>query len=81
MENFLYYSFIISILFFLIKYIQTKYSEKEKEMKEILKDTFVVFLACVIGINVFDYLKNQLGMGNIMNLKNEPIIFTDTPEF
>lgn len=81
MENFLYYSFIIAILFFLIKYIQTKFSEKEKEMKEIMKDTFVVFLACVIGINVFDYLKNQLGMGNIMNLKSEPVIFTDTPEF
>jgi len=81
MENFLYYSFIIAILFFLIKYIQSKYSEKEKEIKELVKDTFVVFLACVIGINVFDYLKNQLGMGNIMNLHNEPIIFTDSPEF
>ena len=82
MENIVYYSLCISILFFLYKFIELKFQEdKNNNVKLILKDSFVVFLASLTGLFLCDYLKQYINPSSLLELNNEPVIFTDIPEF
>ena len=54
MENIVYYSLCISIIFFVCKFIELKFQDEKtnNDLKIILKDSFVVFLASLTGIFV-----------------------------
>lgn len=83
MENIVYYSLCISILFFIYKFIELKFQENKNnnDVKLILKDSFMVFLASLTGLFLCDYLKQYINPSSLLELNNEPVIFTDTPEF
>lgn len=83
MENIVYYSLCISIIFFICKFIELKFQEEKtnNDLKIILKDSFVVFLASLTGIFVCDYLIKYVKPSSLLELNTEPVIFTDTPEF
>ena len=83
MENIVYYSLCISIIVFVCKFIELKFQEEKtnNDLKLILKDSFVVFLASLIGIFLCDYLIKYVKPASLLELNTEPVIFTDTPEF
>ena len=83
MENIVYYSLCISIVFFLCKFIELKFQEEKdnNDLKLILKDCFVVFLASLTGLYLCDYFKTYVNTSSLLDLNTEPVIFTDTPEF
>ena len=83
MENIVYYSLCISIIFFVCKFIELKFQDEKtnNDLKIILKDSFVVFLASLTGIFVCDYLIKYVKPSSLLELNTEPVIFTDTPEF
>jgi len=83
MENIVYYSLFISIVFFVCKFIELKFQEEKdnNDLKLILKDCFVVFLASLTGLYLSDYFKKYVNPSSLLDLNTEPVIFTDTPEF
>jgi hypothetical protein len=83
MENIIYYSLCISVIFFIFKFIELKFQEEKdnNDLKIIFKDTFIVFLASLIGGIACDYLIKYVNPSSLLELNTEPVIFTDTPEF
>lgn len=78
MENLFYYSITISIIYFLIKILELKYSDnkEEKPLKVVLKDSFIVFLSSVVGI----YILSQFMLKEISK-KIEKNVFVNNPDF
>ena len=83
MENIIYYSLCVSILYFIFKYIEFKFQEEKdnNDLKRIFKDCFIVFLAGILGGTVCDYLIKYVNPSTLLELNTEPVIFTDIPEF
>jgi len=83
MENIVYYSLVISIIYFLCKFIELKFQEDKdnKDLKIILKDSFVVFFASLSGLFICDYIKKNINPSSLLEIKNDPVIFTDLPGF
>jgi len=83
MENIIYYSLLISIVFFICKFIELKFQEEkdEKDLKIIIKDSFMVFFSGLVGLFLFDYFKKYINPSSLLEINTEPVIFTDTPEF
>jgi hypothetical protein len=79
----------ISLLFFLAKFIEMKYINKEvKPLKFMIRDTLIVFVASVSSI--FLYGRFQIPIQEFMNvvtntkttpMEIHPEIFTDNPGF
>jgi len=83
MENIVYYSFFITIVFFLCKFIEFKFQEESdnKDLKVIFKDSFIVFFASLSGLFLCDYLKKYIQTSDLLEMNTEPVIFTDLPGF
>ena len=77
MENTFTYSIIISLIYIIIKFIETKtlLKNNDKTIKHLVKDTIVVYLSSVLGL----YVVQQLNPGTITT--TEPGAFTTKPEF
>lgn len=83
MENTIYYSLFISIIFFVCKFIELKFQEEkdEKDLKIIIKDSFMVLFASLAGLFLFDNFKKYVNPSSLLEINTEPVIFTDSPEF
>ena len=77
MENTFTHSLIISLIYIIIKFIETKtlLKNNDKTIKHLVKDTIVVYLSSVLGL----YVVQQLNPGTIATI--EPGAFTTKPEF
>jgi TctA family transporter len=77
MENTFTYSIIISLIYIIIKFIETKtlLKNNDKTIKHLVKDTIIVYLSSVLGL----YVVQQLNPGTIATI--EPGAFTTKPEF
>jgi hypothetical protein len=77
MENTFTYSLIISLIYIIIKFIETKtlLKNNDKTIKHLVKDTIIVYLSSVLGL----YVVQQLNPGTIATI--EPGAFTTKPEF
>jgi len=77
--NFIIPSLVISIIYMIYKIIDMKYiSKDEKSLKNITKDSLVVFLSSIISMFILEQLKvNQL----IGNSKDVLSAFTNDPDF
>jgi hypothetical protein len=79
----------ITILFFLVKFIEMKYIDKEvKPMKYMIRDCFIVFVSSMSAVFVYDRFQYPIQdfMNVVTNTKAAPImshpeIFTDNPGF
>jgi len=83
---------IIAVVFFICKFFEIKFfaktnteddenekeDDKSKPLKEILRDTILVYISVWIGGFVIDQFPSELG-GKIM--RAPPIVFTDPPNF
>tara|TARA_B000000475_G_scaffold262609_1_gene248353 strand:- start:55 stop:288 length:234 start_codon:yes stop_codon:yes gene_type:complete len=77
MENTFTYSIIISLIYIIIKFIETKtlLKNNDKTIKHLVKDTIIVYLSSVLGL----YVVQQLNPGTITII--EPGAFTAKPDF
>lgn len=78
MQDIFYYSVAVSVMYFLIKVLELRYStnDDEKPLKNVLKDAFIVFVSSFAGI----YILNQF-MLNGLSKKTENSVFIDNPGF
>ena len=87
MEKILLLGFIISLLFFLVKFAESQYIEKKKKpLKVLIRDSVFVFGCSFVSLLVFFQFDNQIN--SIFQLESEPSnpvkssqIFTDEPGF
>jgi hypothetical protein len=79
MNNYILTSVVISVIYFIIKFIEMRFINKETTpVKEIFKNTVVVFLSSIIG----GFLLEQFKINNIFeNIKDVPNVFTNEPGF
>jgi hypothetical protein len=72
---------IISIVFFIVKFIEMRFIEKEsRPLKFLIKDTLLVFFSVITGYFILEQLKPVLQQGGETNLSN-PVVFVDNPSF
>lgn len=82
MKSILTYAFWLTVVFFILRVVLFKFTKsKEKEMKEILSDSCVVFISCYI----VEFLSKRLGFRGIetgTDLENKAtLVFTDSAGF
>jgi len=70
---------IISALFFIAKFIEMRFIEKEnKPLKFLVRDSLVVYFSVISGNFILEQL-NPIMEGSMVN--NQPSVFTDNPGF
>jgi len=72
---------IISFVFFIGKFIEMRFIEKEnKPLKFLIRDSLIVYISVVVGGFVVDQLKPVIQEGG-NNVVANPAVFTDNPGF
>ena len=79
MDNSLYIVVLITICFGLFKYMEMKFVDKKnKPLKDIIRDTFIVFISSYFGFMLYDQLQVIDGGSNTKPSTN---VFVDKPDF
>jgi len=73
----------IAIVHFIIKYVETHVIKKDPQpVKKMFRESFIVFLSCIIGFFVMDQLSPMFNdMLPSTTHKGGSIAFTDEPVF
>jgi hypothetical protein len=80
MHNIFLISAIISVIFFIIKFIEMRFIEKEsKPLKLLIRDSLLVYFSVLVGSFILDQLKPIIHEGG--EKVGSPIVFTDNPDF
>ena len=80
MENTFIVAGIISIVFFLAKFCEMRFVDKEsKPLKVLIRDSLVTYFSVVVGVFLFDQLKPMIENG--VAISTSPTVFTDNPTF
>ena len=76
MDNTFTYSLIISLIYIIIKFIETKLILKNnsKSLKDLIKESIIVYLSSFLGIYVVEQYNSNL-------IIKEPTAFTENPSF
>ena len=78
MNNVFIIAAFISIIFFIAKFIEMRFIDKEnKPLKYLLRDSLLVYFSVICGHFVIDQLKPVIQEGGSIN----PEVFTDNPGF
>jgi hypothetical protein len=81
MENIFLLSGIIAVVFFVIKFIEMRFVEKEaKPLKILFRDTLIVYISAIFGFFLNSQLKPIIQNGGVVSSAN-PAVFTDNPSF
>ena len=81
MNNVFIISGIISIIFFIAKFIEMRFVEKEsKPLKLLIRDSLLVYFSVVSGSFILDQLKPVIQEGCVSVVVN-PTVFVDNPGF
>jgi len=81
MQNIFVIAAIISIIFFIIKFIEMRFVDKEsKPLKYLIRDSLLVYFSVISGNFIIEQLKPVLQEGG-ENIIISPNVFTDNPEF
>lgn len=78
MDNIFAIATIISIIFFIVKFVENKYLDKDniKPFKLLIRDTLLVYFSVLCGY----FIIQQINPINPISSKHTPV-FTDNPEF
>ena len=73
------YALAISVVFFLFKFLEMKFTldEDKKPLKVIIKETLLVYFAAIMGI----YLYSQFDSKDIKSGGKTTMAFVDNPAF
>jgi len=78
MDNIFIVAGLISFVFFVCKFIEMRFIDKEsKPLKLLIRDTLVVYFSVLIGNFILEQLKPAIKEGG----GAAPVIFTDGPDF
>jgi hypothetical protein len=82
MKNIFVVAAIVSICFFIVKFLEMRYIEKEnKPLKLLIRDTLLVYFSVIIANFVIGQINPIIqGGGGTTNNKITPV-FTDNPGF
>jgi hypothetical protein len=79
MDNIFLVAGIISVIFFVAKFLEMQYVEKEsKPLKILIRDALVVYVSVVAGMFILEQLTPVIKETVV---PNSPIAFTDNPPF
>ena len=79
MDNIFLVAGIISIIFFVAKFLEMRYVEKEsKPLKILIRDALVVYVSVVVGMFILEQLTPVIKEKIV---PTSPIAFTDNPPF
>jgi len=68
---------VVAIIFFVAKFIEMRFIEKEnKPLKLLIRDSLLVYVSVVSGYFILEQLKPVIQNGG-----ENPMVFTDNPEF
>jgi hypothetical protein len=80
MENIFVVAAIISVIFFIVKFLEMRFVEKEsKPLKLLVRDTLVVYVSIVAGNFVYEQVTPAIA--ETVAGTSVPIAFTDNPPF
>jgi len=80
MNNIFIISGIIALVYFIMKFIEMRFIEKEsKPLKYLIRDSLLVYFSVIVGYFISDQLKTVAQSAG-ENTKSLPV-FTDNPEF
>lgn len=72
---------IISFVFFIVKFIEMRFVDKEsKPLKFLIRDSLLVYFSVIVGNFVIEQLKPVIQEGG-ENVVLNPAVFTDNPGF
>jgi hypothetical protein len=76
MENIFLIATTISIIYFILKFVEMKFVDKEtKPLKVLIRDTLLVFFSVIVGVSIIDQFYPIL-----KERQTSPVVFTDNPE-
>lgn len=79
MENIFLAAGIISVIFFIGKFLEMRYVDKEtKPLKSLFRDSLLVYISVITGHFVLEQLNPVI---NDLEIPSDPIAFTDNPPF
>ena len=79
MDNIFLIAGIISVIFFIVKFLEMRYVENEpKPLKVLVRDSLVVYISAVAGNFIIDQLSTVIH--EVADTSN-PVAFTDNPPF
>lgn len=79
MDNIFLVAGIISVIFFVVKFLEMQYVEKEsKPLKILIRDALVVYVSVVAGMFILEQLTPVIKETVV---PSSPIAFTDNPPF
>lgn len=79
MDNIFLVAGIISVIFFIAKFLEMRYVEQEaKPLKILIRDSLLVYVSVVMGGFVLDQLTPVIKESE---LPSAPLAFTDNPPF
>ena len=79
MDNIFLVAGIISVIFFIGKFLEMRYVEQEpKPLKLLIRDSLLVYVSVVTGSFILEQLKPVI---NETELPATPLAFTDNPPF
>ena len=78
MENYFYSASVLSIIFFIFKFIEMRFITKSnKSLKELMIDSSYVFFSVVVGLFIIEQFNGQkIKVGGTRTQ-----VFTDNPNF
>jgi hypothetical protein len=81
MPNIFVVAGVISVIFFVVKFIEMRFVDKEsKPLKFLIRDSLLVYFSVIAGNFVLDQLKPVIHEGGEAAVTN-PAVFTDNPGF
>jgi hypothetical protein len=79
MENIFLISFIISLIYTIIIFLEQRYFQKDdKKIKDIFKEGLTVYLSVILGFFLNDQFKPEIEK---MVQEGSPLVFVDNPPF
>jgi hypothetical protein len=79
MDNIFFVAAIMSVIFFIIKFLEMRYVDKEpKPLKFLIRDSLVVYFSVVIGNFILGQVEPVI---NETIKQSNPMAFTDNPPF
>ena len=79
MDNIFLVAGIISVIFFIVKFLEMRYIDDEpKPLKILVRDSLLVYVSVVTGNFILEQLNPVI---NESVIPTEPLAFTDNPPF
>ena len=79
MDNIFLVAGIISVIFFIAKFLEMRYIDKEpKPLKFLIRDSLLVYISVVTGSFIVEQLNPVI---NETEIPSAPLAFTDNPPF